>query len=84
MKGTVLAELLLLQGIAFGFQRGPHHPRAAVSGEPRIESHHNRGEHRHPEPRPDTKFTQDKPILHDKRSVRGLYTHSTSFSVAVQ
>lgn len=67
MKGTLLAELLLL-GIAVGFQRGPHHPRAAVSGEPRIESHHDH--HEHPMPRGDTKFTQDKPILHDKRSAR--------------
>lgn len=64
----VLAELLLLLGIAVGFQRGPHHPRAAVSGEPRIESDHHR-EHKHPKPMGDTKFTQDKPILHDKRSV---------------
>jgi len=69
MRGAVLAELLLL-GIAVGFQRGPHHPRAAVSGEPRIESQHR--EHQHPKPMGDTKFTQDKPILHDKRSVTSI------------
>lgn len=74
MKGTLLAELLLL-GIAVGFQRGPHHPRAAVSGEPRIESHHH-DRHQHPKPRGDTKFTQDKPILHDKRSVATPGLHS--------
>lgn len=68
MKGpaVLLAGLLLLRGIADGFQRGPHHPRAAVSGEARIESHH---QHQHPKPRGDTKFTEDKPILHDRRSV---------------
>ncbi|VVC40039.1 EF-hand domain pair [Cinara cedri] len=67
MKGlTLLAGLLLLRGIAAGFQRGPHHPRAAVSGEPRIETHHH---HQHPKPMSDTKFTQDKPILHDKRHI---------------
>ncbi|XP_025199824.1 multiple coagulation factor deficiency protein 2 homolog [Melanaphis sacchari] len=67
MRGPVLAELLLV-GIAVGFQRGPHHPRAAVSGELRIESNHHR-EHKHPKPMGDTKFTQDKPILHDKRHI---------------
>lgn len=65
MRATLLAELLLL-GTAAGFQRGPHHPRAAVSGEPRIESH-SQHDHQHPKPMGDTKFTQDKPILHDKR-----------------
>ncbi|XP_050425273.1 multiple coagulation factor deficiency protein 2 homolog [Adelges cooleyi] len=62
---AMMVELLLL-GIAVGSQqRGPHHPRAAVSGEATVE----KLDHKHPSPKSNTKFTDDKPILHDVRHI---------------